>query len=210
MILLPRRKATAFLAAAALAVMGLAGRPALALDVEVAKTFVAKAIDDTLSTYAGKTLSGDQRAAKLRDTIGRFADPALTGRDILGRYWAKATPDEQRRFATTLVDYVVATWNESLSDIDANVRIEVTAAEPQGDRVLVHSVATQPNELPNTVDWLVAADTAGRLVAADVSVGGVSLVNTMKADFTSVLRANSGQMEGLLAAMKKKIDAQPK
>lgn len=206
----PRRKAAALVAAAVLTLAVLPGRVALALEPETAKAFVVRAVDDAMTTFAGKSLSREERAAKLRDTITRYADPGVTAGDVLGRHWGKASADEQRRFKATLVDYVVATWSESLSDLDPNARITVTAAEATGDRVMVRTVATQPNEPPGNVDWLIASDPTGRTIATDVTVGGVSLTNTMKADFTAVLRANSGQMEALLAAMKKKIDAPAK
>jgi phospholipid transport system substrate-binding protein len=209
-IRLPRRKAAALVAAAVLTLALLPGRAALALEPEAAKSFVAGAVDDAMATFAGKSLSREDRGARLRDTITRYADPGVTAADVLGRHWDKASADERQRFKATLVDYVVATWSGSLSDIDPAVRITVSGADAKGDRVVVHTVATQPNEPPSNVDWLIASDATGRTIAIDVNVGGVSLTDTMKADFTAVLRANSGQMEALLAAMAKKIAAQPK
>ncbi|MBV8536173.1 MAG: ABC transporter substrate-binding protein, partial [Alphaproteobacteria bacterium] len=51
----------------------------------------------------------------------------------------------------------------------------------------------------------VASTADGHPFIADVSVEGVSLVRVMRSDFSSVLFANAGRLDGLIAGMRQKI-----
>jgi phospholipid transport system substrate-binding protein len=197
------------LAAVAVAtVLFTASVPARAADVEAAKNIVKEAVDDGLARFVGKNHPLDERAHLLEGMIRRYTDPKMMSADILGRYWPKLSVAEQDEFSELFVGYLVSSYGPQLVDVPP-AHIEITTAEDLGERVLVHSVATSeaPGSVPTPADWTVASTAEGRPVIAGVSVEGVSLIKAMKDDFGAVLRSNSGKIQPLMAALRRKIEA---
>ena len=186
----------------------LASRPAFAVDAEQASALVRSAAADTLAAFAGKKQSPAQARAALHQIIGRYGDMNTESQHILGRYWTKANSDSQQEFAALLERFVIASFGGMIDEIPAGQRIEVKGAEVQGDRVVVHSIASSPGEEPAALDWIVVDNAAGgRPVIVDLSVYGVAMVTTLKADFTSVIRSASGRLEALFEPLRRKVSA---
>jgi len=57
------------------------------------------------------------------------------------------------------------------------------------------------------VEWAVTETASGRPVIVDLSVDGVTLVTTLKADFTSIIRLASGRLEALFDPLRRKVSA---
>jgi phospholipid transport system substrate-binding protein len=185
-------------------------RPASAQDVSTAKQLVNAIVDDGLTTFRGKQMTPQERGRLLAEKIRKYSDPKKTSAQLLGRYWTRANDDLQARFSSLLVDYIVDTWSGQLADISPSQKIFVTGAESAADGVLVHATSTSDEDAPSIVDWLISPAADGRNIVADVSVDGVSLIKTMSADFTAVLRSNGGNLDGLMDAIKKKIASHAK
>ncbi len=185
-------------------------RPAQAVDVSSAQQLVNTVVDDGLTTFRGKDLSLQDRARLLAEKIRKYGDPKVTSAQMLGRYWARASSGQQQRFTVLLVDYIVDTWSDQLADIAPSQKIAITSTEGDADGILVHSTSTSDEDTPSAVDWLVVSAPDGRSIVADVTVDGVSLIKTMSADFTAVLRSNGGKLDGLMEAIEKKIASHKK
>jgi len=189
-----------------LTVLLLIGSPARALDADTASAFVERLMKDAVGELAGKSLSREERAGVLAGLLERYADTKSTANELLGRHLANTSPDDQVRFQNTFVAYILATWTDYLADLSPGQKLVVTQVEPEADRLRVHSLASSPGEEPMPVDWSVGATPDGRPYVADVAMGGVGIVRMMRADFTSVLFANRGRVDGLIAALQKKIE----
>lgn len=124
---------------------------------------------------------------------------------ILGRYWTKATPDQQTSFKSLLVDYAIGSWSKQLAALPPDERIDITGAVAGTDgHVIVHASSISAKEtIP--VDWLVAKADDGHWAVVDVTAEGVSVMQTMKGDFTAIIRAHGGNMDALLEALRQKI-----
>lgn len=202
-----RRAILAILTGVCLAAGVTASGPARALDQNAAATFVDEVARDVLTSLGGKKLSIDERNRVVNGLFDRYVDVPQTSQDILGRYWARASAEEQAKFQTILIQYVLSVWGNALGDIAPGQKITVTRSEPAGDRVTVHALSTEPGEDPTPVEFLVGAAADGRLKVLDVRAVGVSPIQTMRDDFASFLRTNGGQVGLLIAAMQKKIDS---
>ena len=184
----------------------LTGSPARALDAATAGAFVERLMQDAVGELAGKPLSREERAGVLAGLLDRYADTKTTANELLGRHLANTSPDDQARFQTTFVAYILASWTDYLADMSPGQKLVVTQVEPEADRLRVHTLASTPGEDPMPVDWSVGTTPDGRPYVADVAMGGVGIVRMMRADFTSVLFANRGRVDGLIAALQKKIE----
>jgi ABC-type transporter MlaC component len=178
--------------------------PALAVD-DGAAAFIEDMTQNAVGALVG-TLPRRERAQIFGGLIHRYLDIERTSADLLGRSWARTSQAERERFGTLLVDYMLAVWGDHLGEIPANQKFMVTRSEPLGDRTLVHSMAVTPDDDRVPVDWLIGKAADGRPVLADVAFAGISLIRMMRADFTSVLFANSGRIDALFAAMTRKVE----
>lgn len=200
-----RRLLLASLAGAAIAPM-LPRSPAFAADDGAAAAFIDDMVQNALGALSGISLSRGERVQIFAGLIHRYLDIGRTSADLLGRSWARISEADQQRFGTLLVDYMVAAWADHLGDVPANQKFVVIRSEPQGDRILVHSIAVTPDNDRIPVDWLIGKAADGRPVLADVAFAGISLIRMMRADFNSVLFANSGRIDALFAAMTRKVE----
>jgi ABC-type transporter MlaC component len=190
---------------AIVAVLVLPCAAAQALDTTAASEFVGTATRDAFGALAGKTLPRAERVRILAHLLDHYANLRRTSEALLGRSWMLASAADQERFQNTLLEYFIAQWADHLVDIPAEQRVVVRGAEPQGDQIIVHSLCTSPGEDAMPVDWSVR-EADGKPFVADVSMEGISLVRMMRADFSSVLFANAGRIDALIAAMRSKIE----
>lgn len=181
------------------------GTSARAVQPDEAAAFVDSAIQDVYTAMAGKKLSHDERVAVLNSMIERYANIERTSETLIGPTWKTAAASDQAAFEQTLVAYMLALWSDPMGDITPGQKISITSSVAHGDKVLVESAATAPHENPTYLEWTVASTVEGHPFIADVSVEGVSLVRVMKSDFSSVLFANAGRLDGLIAGMQRKI-----
>ncbi|HTP83727.1 MAG TPA: ABC transporter substrate-binding protein [Alphaproteobacteria bacterium] len=179
--------------------------PAGAVQPEEAAAFVDSAIQDVYTAMAGKKLSHEERVAVLNSTIQRYANVEKMSETLIGPTWTTASSLDQAAFQQTLVAYMLALWSDPMGDITPGQKISITSSVAHGDKVLVESAAAAPHEDPTYLEWTVASTADGHPFIADVSVEGVSLVRVLKSDFSSVLFANAGRLDGLIAGMRQKI-----
>ena len=182
-------------------------RAARALDESAAGAFVETLMKDALTSFAGQHPEPERRRI-IERLIDRYVDMRQVSRDVLGRFWDTASAGDQARFQKTLLDYLLTTWFGDLDDLAPQQKVMVRTTRPVGgDRVLVHSIASELGEESTPVDWVIAGEADGRLAIVDVSVDNVSPLKTLRSEFTSFLYSNSGRIDALIAALQKKIDA---
>lgn len=182
---------------------------ARAADVAQARSAVQSAVNEGISTFVGARLPLPERSAKLEALLRRHVDPPMLSASILGRYWGRITPEEQKAFSELFVRYLVTSYVGVLGRAEAGTTLKVTDGIDQGGRVKVLSVAALPSQpgVPIPVEWDVATAADGRPVIMDLTAQGVSLIRAMKDDFASVLRSSGGKIGPLMDALKRKIDA---
>ena len=197
--------------ALAFAVLMLLARPAAALETAEAEGLVRNAVADATAMFVGGPFSKDETRARIHAMVNKYADLPFESELLLGRYWRKATPEQQATFADLLVPFFVATYGEMIDGAQDKPSVQFQGAENQGaQNVVVHSLLVVPGD-PETVkiDWTVTATPTGKLIVSDIVADGVGLVTTIKSDFTAVIRGAGGNIEALFDAMRKKISTPP-
>jgi len=181
-------------------------RPAFALDAVEAEHLVRSAITDATTWFAGGGMTREQTRAKVTALVEKYADIGYESEMLLGRYWRKASPEQQKSFSDLLIPYFVATYGEMIDGAPESPKIEFGNTEPsEGGSFLVHTMLRPVGEEPIKLDWNIVTAPSGKVVVADVMADGVAMVTTIKADFTAVIRAGGGKLDPLLVAMRKKI-----
>jgi ABC-type transporter MlaC component len=97
-----------------------AATPARALDEPGAVAFVNDLVRDAFKSLSPKELSPDQRRQIIRDLVNRYADIGQVSEGLIGRFWARATPEDQAKFQGLFVDYMLSGLaGDMLTDIGA-------------------------------------------------------------------------------------------
>ena len=145
-----------------------------------------------------------QRAAKLKPLLEQYFDMPTIARYMLGSYWRKATPEEQSEFTSVLTDFLALAYGKRFATYTGH-QMEIGRVRDEGDgRSVVFSTVKLPNGEPARVDWTVA-QAGDSFKISDVKVEGLSLADTHRQEFASVINNNGGSVGKLIEILKKKV-----
>lgn len=193
---------------ASLAVLLLAGRPALAaVSGGDAEKFINGLGADAISSLTGSGLSSADREARFDSLLKANFDMPGISKFVLGRYWKIATPDQQAEFAQLLEKLLTQSYAKAFAQYSGQ-KFAVTGTRSNDDgSTIVNSTINQPNGDIIRLDWRVEGD-ASKPVITDLLVEGVSLRTTHRSDFASAIQSNGGTVKGLLDALRQKVNSQ--
>ena len=149
--------------------------------------------------------NGDTAAAKqeqFRQLFRQYFDVEACARFALGTYWRTATTLQQQEFVELYEDYVVASYSTALRAL-GGARFEVLGSHSDREGVIVSSRVQINGGAPIRIDWRLDPTNHGYKVT-DVIVNGISTASTQHSDLVSVIQRNSGHVQSLLIAMRKK------
>ena len=145
-----------------------------------------------------------QRAAKLKPLLEQYFDMPTIARYMLGSYWRKATPEEQTEFTSVLTDFLALAYGKRFATYTGH-EMDIGRVRDEGDgRSVVFSTVKLPNGEPARVDWTIAQSGDGYKIS-DVKVEGLSLADTHRQEFASVISKNGGSVAALIDVLKKKV-----
>lgn len=197
------------------AALALAGATAIFLalpraSVAAAQTdpaaFVRSFGERAVATLADQSLTAAQRQAALSRLLAETIDAHAIGRFALGRYGQRASAAEQADFDRLFGDAIVATYTRHLGNYNGET-LQVLGYRPLDDgSAVVGSTVIRPSGPPASVEWRVR-QTDGTWRILDVVVEGVSLALTHRAEYTAVIRASGGRLDGLLERLRAQAGA---
>ncbi len=172
-----------------------------------AETFIQSLADEAIDTLAVKDISQAERVARFRTMLSKHFDVNAIGRWVLGRYWRTASKDQQAEYLALFEDLIVATYVNQFADLTGE-KLKVTQSltrEGKKDAIVRSEIIRTKGQPPIKLDWRVRAP-EGEFKVVDVVVEGVSMSQTQRSEFGSVIKREGGEIDGLLAALKKKTE----
>ncbi|MFO1282034.1 MAG: ABC transporter substrate-binding protein [Burkholderiales bacterium] len=177
--------------------------PAAALAQEAPDALVKRVSQDVLAIVKAdaKVQAGDQ--ARIREVIEVKLLPYFDFHRMtalaMGRNWAKAAPDQQKKLADEFRSLLVRTYSGALVQYrNQTIDYKPLRAEAGATDVTVRTEVVRPGQAPVQIDYSLARAADG-WKAYDVIVGGVSLVTNYRDEFNEQVR--QGGVDGLLAAL---------
>lgn len=174
-----------------------------------ATAFVETLAGEAISALTSQGVPRDQREKRARELLEDYFAVDTIGRWVLGRYWQQATPAERSDYLTLFESLIVTTYVDRFARYSGEtLTVTRTVTDEAGGDVLVFSEITRPaGGQPVEVAWRVSdRDNAFKVV--DVYVEGVSMGQTQRSEFASVIRNSGGKVSGLLGEMRRRIDKQ--
>ncbi len=181
-------------------VLTLGSAPARA--VEPAE-FIRNMGQEAIDSLTERDVSQAERQKRFRRILKRAFDMRAIARFTLGRYWRIASKKERQEYVELFEDFVVQSFAIRFKDYDGE-SFQVGKVHEVGrkDKLVVSEIAQQKGP-PIRVNWRLRDSNGYRIV--DVVVEGISMGITQRDEFASVIRNHGGKIEGLLAALRKKI-----
>jgi phospholipid transport system substrate-binding protein len=172
--------------------------------------FIQSLADRAIDTLTAEGQTTEMRRQEFR---GLFREGfAINGiaRFVLGRYWRGASEADRTEYMALFEDVIVNTWADRFSEysgekFEVQQAVDAPSAHKAEKVAIVRSLFFSDPQTPVRIDWRVAS--RGDIYKiTDVSVEGISMANTQRDEFSSVIRSNSGQISALLDILRKKRD----
>ncbi|MDH3739158.1 MAG: ABC transporter substrate-binding protein [Alphaproteobacteria bacterium] len=172
--------------------------------------FVQDLADRAIVTLTADGQSAEMRRGQFRELFREgFAIKGIA-RYSLGRNWNSASDADRSEYLTLFEDVIVATWADRFSGYSGQKftvenAVDASSANAAEHVAIIRSVFFSDPQSPISIDWRVAS--RGDLFKiTDVVIEGVSMANTQRDEFSSVIASNSGQIDALLDILRKKRD----
>ncbi|MEE2761233.1 MAG: ABC transporter substrate-binding protein [Pseudomonadota bacterium] len=171
-----------------------------------AHQFIQTLSDRAVARLAGDKNSTSEQERRFRALLNENFDIKLLGRWALGRHWRKATKAEQTEYLAQFEEFLVATYSNRFRQITTE-RIAVASASTRNNKLaIVHSRLLRDSQKPVRIDWRVAYP-RGQYKIVDIIVEGISMLQTQRSEFGSVIRQNGGKVSGLITALRDKTQS---
>ncbi|HVO04354.1 MAG TPA: ABC transporter substrate-binding protein [Candidatus Cybelea sp.] len=187
------------LAAAAGAALLSAG-PAFASDDLSA--FVNEVADQSITELSNAGPTDPARAAALKPILLKYFDMPGLAKHVLGAYWKKITPDQQQAFTGAFVNYIASVYGQRFKQYNGQ-KLEIKRVRDQGTSATVFTAVANGEDQGARVDWEIRTDGSQPLVT-DIRVEGLSLADTHRQEFASVMSQHNGDINALMGILKSK------
>ena len=187
-------------------VVGAPGRAHAGEFEEGAKNFIKAMTEDAISMLTVKDIKRFERARRFRTLMNKnFAIKGIA-KFVLGRYWRKASEEQQEEYLRLFEDLMVVTYSDRFEKYSGE-KLIIKGAEIRGEKdAIVHTTMVKANNAtkPLKVAWRVRGKD-GTFTIIDVIVEGISMIMTQKSEFASFIKQNGGKLDALLAELKKRV-----
>lgn len=172
-----------------------------------AETFIQSLAEDAVQALTTKGVERKERVKRFRDLLKQNFDVPFIGKWVLGRYWRKASDVEKEEYLKLFEDYVVITYVERFDQYSGeSIKVVKTISDPGKDSLVFSEIRRPTGGEPIRVNWRVR-NKSDIYKIIDVLVEGISMSQSQRKEFTSVIRSKGGKVEGLLTVLRAKVES---
>ena len=165
--------------------------------------FVNQIADEAITTLSKANPTDTARAAALKPILVKYFDMPDMAKHVLGAYWKKLSPEQQEAFVAQFTNYMASVYGQRFKAYKGQ-KLEVKRVRDQGALATVFTAVAEGSEdAGDRVDWEVKNDGPEPRVV-DIRVEGLSLADTHRQEFTSVLSQHNGDITALMGILKNK------
>lgn len=181
------------------------GSAAVAEDKAAEATAFVSDLADRVAAAAIKSqdAAADEIRADFKSLLDDGFDVPVIAQFVVGRYWRRSTEEERERFLELFQDMIVQTYTSQITSFGGE-GISVVSTRVDNPKIAVVTTEIDRGDAaePFELGWRVR--TTGEMRIIDVIVEGVSLAQTQRSEYASVMR-NSGGLSGLNEALEKQL-----
>jgi len=172
-------------------------------------TYIQNLADTAVKALTPSGVKTEQKKSRCRELLQEHFDIKAIGEWVLGRHWRTATPTQRKEYLFLYEKYIVDSYVDRFNRY-AGEKLEISGATASktSKEVIVHSTiyASDGREVI-MLDWHLVENDGSNFQIVDVLVDKVSLRQTQRGEFGSVIRRNNGDIEALLREMRKRLNS---
>ncbi len=192
--------------AAALLLVGMndaaVAQPQAQVSPELAKAFVDHVGGTALSVLQDKSKDEATKRTELNQLFAQSVDIPYVAKFVLGRYWRTATPEQQQAYMAAYEPFLIQNYVGRVARYSGQTYKLTEAKQTDGGAVVGMILHTPDGSSPDVIVNYRLNAVGKSFKVIDIVVEGVSLLNTQRSEFSSVV-GNRG-MDYLIEALKKK------
>ena len=156
---------------------------------------------------AAKTLGGNlnkiERIQKLKNIAKETVDIRGIGFYSLGSYRKNLTDEQKNKYNIIFEQYFLKSFSSRLAEY-SNPEIKVNSKKKINENyTMVSSTLVATNKRPEVkIGWRVYTKDPKNPLIRDLIIEGLSLVRTQKAEFSSIIESNDGDINALFESLK--------
>lgn len=177
-----------------------AAEPAKVADA--ARDFVDQIGGTALETLKNEDLSDDEKRAKLNRLFAEGVDIPYVARFVLGRYWRTATAQQQKDYLAAYEPFLIKNYVGRVAKYSGQTYKLIDSKPTDGGAVVGMVLHTPDGSAPDVIVNYRLNKVGDGFKVIDIMVEGVSLLNTQRSEFSSVV-SNKG-LDYLIDALRKK------
>ncbi len=179
-----------------------ASHAVVAADNRTPDEFIRAVGQEAITSLTGKELTDKQRQEGFRTILVRTFEVPLIARFTLGRFWRRASEQQQKEFVRLFEDFVVQAYAARFKDYSGHTFTVGKVREIDERDSYVQSTLALKDGRNIAVLWRVRGKSDPKII--DVVVEGVSMAITQRDEFASIINQKGGKVEGLIAALREK------
>ena len=167
-----------------------------------ADVFIQSVVNRAAKTLGGN-LTKEERIEKLKDIARETVDIDGIGRYTLGSYKNELSDSQMMEYKILFRKYFLKSFASRLAEY-SNPEIEVVSKKKLNKNyTMVSSVLISTNQRPEVkIDWRVSTKNPDNLLIMNLIIEGLSLARTQKAEFSSIIQGNDGNINALFTSLK--------
>ena len=162
--------------------------------------FVSQVALESITELSKAAPTDQARAAVLKPVLLKYFDMAGIAKHTLGAYWKKIDAGQQQQYVDQFVNYIASIYGKRFSEYQGQ-QIEVKRVRDLGATATVFTKVAGGDGA--RIDWEMSND-GGRPLIEDIKVEGLSLADTHRQEFISVMSQHNGDITALMNIMKSK------
>jgi phospholipid transport system substrate-binding protein len=162
--------------------------------------FIDAVAEKAIIALTNSNITRPERIRRFRRLLRNNFDVNTIGIFVLGRYARSVSGDERKQYLALFERLIVATYVDHFSKYSEETLVVSEVVTVVGKDIIVNSSLSRPTGGGSVrVDWRVRRNSTGELRIIDVIVEGISMGQTQRAEFGSVISKNGGRVSGLIA-----------
>lgn len=176
-----------------------------AIDADKAENFVKDVTQTGIEELINTEVSAAEKKERFTRLFNKDLDLDTIGKNVLGRYWRTATPQQRKDFIDVYRKLNIQTWSERFDDFKGkHFEFVGTEKSNSADQIFVSTQVPMEEGKPASVKWRVK-DTNGSMRIVDIIIENVSLTLTARSEYTSYIQKAPNGIDDLINNLKTKL-----
>ena len=179
---------------------------AKASQLEIAEDLIRSVSSNAIEILSSEENNEDEKFEAFRILLDENVNTNLIAKFVIKKYWKDLTSKQQKEFTNLFKIYIIKSYSLKLNSYSGEI-ISITGSKKLNEKyILVNSKVSKEGQ--NTgieVDWRVKIEDE-KMKIVDLVVEGISLAVAQRAEFTSIIENNNGDIEVLLLKLQNFID----